>query len=404
MKRKIKIIDAIMGSGKTHNAIQEMKNHKGNFIYVTPFLDEVNRIIESVPKVKQPEVTYDYNEDNQGFDVIYKRANLLRLANNKTNLATTHNLFKKLHRSDYFYFKDYDLFLDEVITPIEIIKMSSDDIKIAFEQGLIIKNEKSGEVSYIGEDYNGKYYAHLKKLCDTSNVVYINNRLLVWAFPPEIFNSFKSVKVLTYLFEGSYLASYFNFYNISYSIEKQNIDEIEQKKKIKNLLNIYEGSCNSVGDYHYAFSNNWLRDFSKNKKKVKKLKEATANLLFRNFKTSSKETAFTVFKEYESKFKGKGYSNGFIAVNERATNKYVHKRTMIYFANQFINPNIKDFFNTKKIVVNEDKWALSELLQWIWRGRIRKNEPMNLFIPSKRMRELLKSWLISDIDTMCKAA
>ena len=66
---------------------------------------------------------------------------------------------------------------------------------------------------------------------------------------------------------------------------------------------------------------------------------------------------------------------------------------MLYFANQFINPNIKDFFNTKKVVVNEDKWALSELLQWIWRGRIRRNEPMNLDIPSKRMRNLLYDWL-----------
>jgi Zn-dependent alcohol dehydrogenase len=42
---KIKIIDSIMGSGKTSYAIQKMiEDTQNNYIYITPFLTEVQRI------------------------------------------------------------------------------------------------------------------------------------------------------------------------------------------------------------------------------------------------------------------------------------------------------------------------------------------------------------------------
>jgi hypothetical protein len=118
-------------------------------------------------------------------------------------------------------------------------------------------------------------------------------------------------------------------------------------------------------------------------------------LIKRKFKTSSEVNAYTTFKKYKGKLKGKGYTNGFIAVNERATNDYANKQTMIYFANRYLDPNTIDFFRSGSIEVDIDQWALAELIQWIWRGCIRKNEPMNLYIPSKRMRSLLKDWLNS---------
>ena len=59
----------------------------------------------------------------------------------------------------------------------------------------------------------------------------------------------------------------------------------------------------------------------------------------------------------------------------------------------FLNPNIKRFFRNGGIEVDEEQWALAELIQWVWRGSIRNGKPMNLFIPSKRMRELLLDWL-----------
>jgi hypothetical protein len=51
------------------------------------------------------------------------------------------------------------------------------------------------------------------------------------------------------------------------------------------------------------------------------------------------------------------------------------------------------FFKKKNIEVNQDDWALSELIQWVWRSAIRNGKPITLFIPSGRMRTLFKNWL-----------
>ena len=307
-------------------------------------------------------------------------------------MATTHSLFQKLHRNDYVHFNDYDLILDEVITPIEVIDMKPDDIKIAFNEGLLVVNKNTREVTYTGDDYNGRVFMKLKQFCDTANVIYVNGRLLVWAFPPEIFKNFKSVTVLTYLFEGSLLAAYFKYYNIPYTVKKVAPDAERQKKlEIKKALNIYNGSKNDIGNSRNAFSVNWLNN--KSKTELKKIGVSAENLIKQNYKTSSGDNAYTTFKLFKSHFKAKGFSTGFLPVNERATNKYANKKTMIYFANRYLDPNIIDFFRNGGIEVDHEQWALSELIQWVWRGAIRNGQPMNLFIPSKRMRLLLIDWL-----------
>ena len=56
---------------------------------------------------------------------------------------------------------------------------------------------------------------------------------------------------------------------------------------------------------------------------------------------------------------------------------------------------IKQFFIDKNVTIDEDTWALSELLQWVFRSAIREHKEINIYIPSKRMRELLLEWLNS---------
>lgn len=388
---KVKVIDAIMGSGKTHKAIEEMKTHKGKFLYVTPFLNEVERIKDNVSGVVDPVVSKVSNPDGTK-RVIYKRDDLLRKANQGLNMATTHSLFRKLKRGDYSHFCEYDLILDEVLTPIEVIDMKKDDVQIAFNEGLLVENKSTGEVTYTGDKYEGRFYSKLKTLCDTANVIYVDNRLLVWAFPPEIFKSFKSVTVLTYLFKGSLLAAYFKYYGIKYQIQRQDAEDVASKKvQIKKDLNVYIGRSNNLGNTRTAFSKNWLSN--KSTKDFENIVKTVRNLIQREFKTGSDYNAYSTFKDFRYKLKGKGYTKGFIPVNERATNMYSDKITMIYLANRFLDPNIKEFFRNKAIQVDEEQWALAELIQWIWRGSIRKGDPMNLYIPSKRMREMLIEWI-----------
>lgn len=378
----IEVQDRIMGSGKTYDAIQHMKYTEGKFMYITPFLNEVDRVLKSVGNCYAPN---NWNKEGS------KRVSLLDMANDGKNIVSTHALFKMLVRDDYSFFTDYELILDEVVDPIEVMDITTDDIHMLIATGKIVINSETSVVSFAESEYDGTF-TYLKQLCATSNVVYVNDTFLVWNFPIEIFKSFKSVKILTYLFEGSILSSYFKYSNIEYTLIKD--DDSEKKAEIKKKLNIYIGSENDIGNKPTAFSVNWFKN-TITKQELKSMSERTKNLFSRKFKTSSSENGFTTFKDFQSKVKGGGYASGFIAVNSRATNDFSHKKSMAYFANRYMNPNVVKFFYDGGVSVNQELWALGELLQWMWRGNIRnkKENDMNVYIPSKRMRNLLINWL-----------
>ena len=80
-------------------------------------------------------------------------------------------------------------------------------------------------------------------------------------------------------------------------------------------------------------------------------------------------------------------------MNIRATNEYRQATNVAYLANRFCDPNIVKFFGTRGIKIDNDAFALAEMIQFIWRSAIRDNKPINLYIPSKRMRTLLIRWL-----------
>ena len=115
---------------------------------------------------------------------------------------------------------------------------------------------------------------------------------------------------------------------------------------------------------------------------------------FKNITNSkSEEALWTTFKDYQKKIKGKGYTKGFIPLNLRASNAYRSRFNLAYLCNKYVNPVVKQFFEKNGINVDEDAYALSEMLQWIWRSAIRDGKPINIYIPSKRMRTLLMNWL-----------
>lgn len=107
----------------------------------------------------------------------------------------------------------------------------------------------------------------------------------------------------------------------------------------------------------------------------------------------SKTIMWTTFKKGETKLQGKGYTKCFVSCNCRSTNEYADRYNLAYAVNIYVHPAIIQFFGKKHIQVNQDSYALSEMIQWIWRSRIRNNEDINIYIPSKRMRELLQNWL-----------
>jgi hypothetical protein len=48
--------------------------------------------------------------------------------------------------------------------------------------------------------------------------------------------------------------------------------------------------------------------------------------------------------------------------------------------------------------IDKDIFALSEMVQFIWRSAIRNEQQINVYIPSKRMRNLLEQWLNDEFE------
>ena len=407
---KIKIYDAIMGIGKTYDAIERMKTYlkEGKkFIYITPFKEEIRRVLKSLnndnvfaPLDPDQEGAYELeqnliNENGEldlnskaTYKLLNKRTQFLGLASMGKNIISSHALFLGLKRDDYDLFRDYVLILDEVVTPLKTHKIGARDIEILKAQELILIDEKTNQVRFIDDKYNDPGFREVKKLCNNSTVFYLDKYFFVWVFPIEIFTEFKEIQILTYLFEGSLLAPYFKMYGIDYDLIKN--DSYEHLEEFKGLLNIYQGKANNVLGYN-SFSKTWIENLSIYN--AKKIAYTTSNIFKRVFKTKSDVNAFTTFKAHKGKLAGKGYTKGFIAINARASNNYNHIKSMAYLGNKYFDPQTVSFFRERGIKLDEDLWALSELIQWVWRGCIRDKKEMNLFIPNARMRKLLIDWL-----------
>lgn len=390
-----------MGSGKTSWSIQHInKSVFDNFLYITPFLDEVERIIENTKReFKQP--------INKGCGKLGAINELLAC---QDDIASTHELFKHLDEESRENIKNghYTLILDEVLNVIEpYVDVRNDDMKLLKDSGCVTINA-DGFVIWNKEklDYDTKYN-EIKILADNRSLIYINDKLLLWRYPPEVFALFDKVYILTYLFEASILKNYFDLYGIGY--EQKSISENNGEYQITDFfipdtsiyidkINIYEGKLNeNIYQKINGLSVTWFRARI-NQENIRQIKKNLYNYFTNILNAKSETIMWTTFKDYKQKLKGKGYSSQFVSYNCRSTNEYVNRYNLAYCVNVYLHPGITQFFLQRNISINEELYGLSEMIQWIWRSRIRKGESVNIYIPSMRMKNLLIDWLEMNLE------
>lgn len=409
-----------MGSGKTSWSIQHInRNPFENFLYITPFLSEVKRISDNSDRdFKQP-----INKGNGKLESINE------LLDCQYDIASTHALFKKFDEKtrENIINGHYTLILDEVINVIEPYNIQKDDIPLLKDSGCITI-DKDGFVVWNKDKlgYDTKYN-EIKVLAESRSLVCINQKLLLWHYPPDIFKLFDKIYILTYLFESSILKNYFDLYQIEY--EKKSIKNedgeyyisdfyLPDTKIYSSLLNIYDGNLNAnIKQKQTGLSSTW---FSKkvNIPIIQQMKKNLYNYFTNILNAKSDTIMWTTFKDSKTQLRGKGYSKefkteqldnitnayGFLACNARSTNKYGNCFNLSYCLNVYLHPSVTQFFKQKGIAIDEDLYALSEMIQWIWRSRIRNGENINIYIPSIRMRNLLSSWMKMNLDYEHKIA
>ncbi|MGN1014109.1 MAG: hypothetical protein ACI4PM_01990 [Butyricicoccus sp.] len=392
-----------MGSGKTSWAIEYINQHTDeNILYVTPYLDETERIQE---KVRRP-ICLPRKIGNST-----KLENIGELLSYGRDIASTHQLFKHFNDACREALKEnkYTLFLDEAIVPVTQFQLKHKDDMLYLQQNKNVEiDNETGQVYWIGgaEGLDTRYN-DIFQLAQDGRLFRIDDSFYVWQYPPEIFSLFDKVYVMTYLFDGTVLKYYFDLYHIQYQRASimRGIDGYmltdyykPDKSAIWQLLHVYldDDLNNNFKQTEYSFSASWFQNYTRNKQAIEQMPKNLQTLFRRRYNARIEEIMWTTFIKAgnaKSRLKRKGYTSGFVAYTERATNKYANRKYLAYCVNVFFHPEIKKFFAIRGIKVDEDMYALSEMLQWIWRSAIRNREDSYIYIPSKRMRNLLLAWL-----------
>ncbi len=407
MPISIKVADAIMGTGKTSAIINYINEHpKEHYVYITPYLSEAHRIKQHCPAARFVEPSNRLRQF--AFKKLTHTASLIQQGR---NIASTHQAFKHYTPEMLQQIKEkgYTLFIDENVDVLELLDIDPDDINIAVAAGYV--RVVDGVYELTNEAYRGRLFADLFGILKAHKVQRItdhdDNAFFYWSLPPDLITAFKDVFICTYMFEGQSLHHLLKMYNLPYQpigIEKNEKGEFrfgeypgyipKYTKELKKKIHILESDkLNEVGDSYYALSMNW---FTKHDESVEQLRK-NINNYYRNINpdTAANKRLWGAFNSTENALKGKGYSKSFLTFNARATNEYSGCDCLVYVVNIFQNVIEKTFYQQHGVEIDDDMYALSIMVQWIWRSAIRDGKEINLYIPSRRMRTLLTNWIDS---------
>lgn len=398
---KVKVCDAICGAGKTQSCIKMMNDEiNQRFIFITPYLTEVERIKSSCSGrgFVSPEATYSNN-----FSKLEDLNNLLK---QQLNIASTHALFSYYtdETRDLIIKGGYTLVLDEVMNLFQPVDVSNADMNILLKSQTVKPNDN--EFVWDDEEYDGGTFADIMFKARSNNLLKYREEMYFWSIPPDLFKCFKEVYLLTYMFEFQLQKYFFDVYGIEYELigtKRANgefvfcpIDEMDRRVDLRDKIHILDNPrLNSIGEEEGALSLNWFKRTKTNEpEKLNILKNNISNVFKHIYPSKEKDRMWSTFKTFKEELQDKGYKNSFVTYNKRATNDYIHKKYLAYCLNVYMQTWAKNYLidmGAKNI--SENMFAISTLIQWLFRSAIRKGEDVYLYLPSRRMRSIFTIWL-----------
>lgn len=422
----VKVVDAICGAGKSTQVMEHMRrNTDKRWIYASPYLSEVGDGNNTVGRIREnlPEMDFQCPRDVGGRG---KTFHLKQLLASGCNISTTHSLLAFLDKDCLKLIKDnnYHLVIDETLDVISISKsIHTDDIK-GLVGGYVIKDEATGRLRWNYEKYGDNYRGHfldIKNMCDLGSLYLHRDIILINKLSPEVMSVFVSVKILTYMFEGSFMCAWLKLSGVKYEYEDLQVsDEYYRpdaiKSRVRDKLKI-RSTPRSIDAHNYgsngletptSYSATWYK-YKKQEGLLSDIKRGCQSFLTMLRKEKIQNKVFwTTFKDYEKDLVGDGYKRGtvvsddgervspFLAKNKRASNEHADCNVCMYLVNVYAHGDISSYLEGQGVELDNNAMAISEMVQFIFRGSIRRGEDMYLMVASNRMKKLLEEWLLSD--------
>ncbi len=403
MQSTVTIRDYPCGSGKTTSTIEGFRSDR-KYLVILPLLTEVDRVVEwskSTP-FQQP-----HADDNNAST---KTKSLESMVLQGQNIASTHSLFERLvPLARQGLLSDYDIIIDEVP---EVVRSVSSKSKVSIEEfylntGYMSVDTKTGQVSPTGkwwsirDDVGDTLSTTILTYANTGCLYLLEGHLFIWAMPKELLTAGRTTTILTYKSEGSVLSSYLKKLNVPVEVANDNQSEEAFRKKAAELITIKDIPALS----RLSLSHSGQLVGMSNSKYCRTVVNALKNLRGRQLKDVPAENILiTCAKDGWYKKGNVDVAGPFASGSKlfqganwlpkvtRGTNDYAHCTHLIYLYDQHLNPYVARWLEDNTGAF-DDAYALTEMIQWVWRSRVRNGQPITLYLPSPRMRQLIKEWL-----------
>ena len=398
----IYVIDEMMGRGKTSAMINHINNSPDDkrFLFITPYLGEVTRIKKACAAKRFYEP----------MEIGTKSDHIKDLIRGRSNIVSTHYLFSLFTQETCDLLRDagYTLIVDEAQSISGGLTTTKYDTK--FLKRLVTISDDDG-VAWNVDDYEGVYDKY-KDVIKSGNVYQYNDSFWVTIMPPELFRVFDDIYIMTYMFQDQMQRCYFDMVGLPYQylyVSGDNLDNYAISPvrcpaapvDYSRLIHIVDDpELNEIGDAYHSLSKSW---YTKNAGtyEIRQLGKNCRHFFKSDCKAKSADCLWTTFKcdnwgdkNWVNAIAGKGgFKKGFLPCNARATNDFRERTSVAYLINRFPNAVQFNFFAKKGVKLDRNKFALSEMLQWIWRSGVRDGKEIRLYMPSSRMRGLLVNWI-----------
>ncbi|RUX21431.1 hypothetical protein EOA27_06025 [Mesorhizobium sp. M2A.F.Ca.ET.037.01.1.1] len=401
------VIDRPCGFGKTTKMIQSFRSDR-RYLVITPLLSEVERIIE------KSEVPFD-QPDDEGRS---KRDSLRELLSSGKNVATTHALYTDIVAlANDGLLDGYDIIIDEVPEVCRAInggKIKSFQ-RLYVETGYATVDPDTYRVTATekwhdeAHDVNDTLRENLYRLASARTLFLIDGVFFMWALPETLLHVGRSFTVYTFMAEGSMLLAYLRKIGIAYTLDEDAEANEAFRLKARELITIekipslhgvslsYTGQTTSVDGRRVSNALRGLRRYD--------LGDDLSGVLV----TCAKSSWYLNGLDNDDVKQGRPakpgpYASGsrmfdgatWLANTTRGTNDYIDKSTLVYLWDQHINPYVNRWLGIGRDGVEQDQYALTELIQWVYRSRIRRGEKITVYLPSYRMRSILEDYLTGE--------
>ena len=406
----IEVLDSIMGSGKTTGIINWMVNNPQNkYMYVSPLLTEVEERIPSSCEI------LEFVSPNTNLHET-KSAHLLQLLKKGKNVSFSHSLFTSLTKDHLYYIEKegYVLVVDEEIDFIS--QYSGNDYNrqdmITLEQSGHIKiNENDlGRVDWIwGEDQfaEGSSYAKMKRMCELQmlHCAKRDRGMIVTHLPLRLIVAAKRCVVMTYMFRGSVMDSFMRMKGVTVKdFTEVQLIKTEAQVKYEAAEKITLAETPSIrkikhSPKKYRLSSSWYKESATREE----LKNVSNAILSACRKHSREDVVYTLpkglleSKDRKIRIRGYNMEECYLFCGIKATNLYSHKTVMVHAFSRHPIQTLSAYLQDYGFPVDPDEFAISELVQWVWRSNIREGGKITLYIISKRMERLFKMWLDGEL-------